>query len=94
MHFEQIYQGWKNLTFPPEKMREFLKQLKEERLAICSTCEFGEKEITLTSRCKNCGCFLKAKASCTDCSCPLGKWWAVATPEEDAELQQLNINNE
>lgn len=84
-----ILQGWKNLAFPAEEAKKYLQELENRRLAICKECEFGEKEITLTSRCKDCGCFLKAKARCTDCGCPQAKWLAVANYEQSIEIESL-----
>jgi hypothetical protein len=92
MLIHDIYQGWKNLAFPKEEMKEFLQNLEDERLAICKECHYGEKEVTLTSRCHHCGCFLRAKARCTDCSCPLGKWIAVLTSEQDEHIQKILTN--
>jgi hypothetical protein len=84
-----IMQGWKNLAFPAEEAKIFLQELEDRRLAICMDCEFGEKDITLLSTCNDCGCFLKAKARCTDCACPQLKWLAVANYEQSIELESL-----
>ena len=44
-------------------------EIKEERLKICDSCE--EQEMFLGKRrCKICLCFLEAKASLTDQTCP------------------------
>lgn len=45
--------------------------LSEQRLAICKECPFY---ISLTSQCKKCGCFMKAKTKITAAKCPIGKW--------------------
>ena len=87
MNFHHIFQGWSNLAFPKEDIRQFLEDLREERLNHCRQCEYGTTDINIASTCKHCGCFLKAKASCTDCSCPIGKWVATATSEQDEIIQ-------
>jgi len=84
---EHILQGWKNLAFPKKEIKEFLQKLEDERLSHCKQCEHGTPNISLTSTCGHCGCFLKAKARCTDCSCPIGKWSAIATSEQDEIIQ-------
>jgi hypothetical protein len=44
---------------------------KNQRLAVCATCEFF---IAGETRCSKCGCKLAAKAAMRSQSCPLGKW--------------------
>lgn len=41
------------------------------RYAICKECDQFDKE---WAKCKNCGCFLKAKVMLPISSCPLKKW--------------------
>ena len=43
----------------------------EERLTICKGCDRFDKEQT---RCMECGCFLKVKATRGPEPCPLDKW--------------------
>jgi hypothetical protein len=47
------------------------KEIKQERLSICSTCPFL---IKLTYSCTQCGCFMRIKSAFEDSSCPVGKW--------------------
>jgi hypothetical protein len=50
------------------------KMSKEEaapRLAECLNCEHL---IKLTTSCRKCGCFMKAKTRLPLASCPIGKW--------------------
>ena len=47
------------------------EDIAESRLKICQTCEFFKKN---GSRCKKCGCFMKAKTSLEQARCPVGKW--------------------
>ncbi len=44
---------------------------REERLRICRACERFEPRRT---RCKECGCMLKAKLRMATETCPIGKW--------------------
>lgn len=97
LNIKQIIEGWKNDIFPEKEMREIIRQTQEERLAICLTCPFNssEERITNFSYCKNCGCPLKKKSACLSCECPEKKWLAVATKEENDNINiQLNQENE
>lgn len=46
-------------------------ELSQERYAICKACP---ELIKLTTQCKKCGCFMKAKTKLEKATCPLGKW--------------------
>jgi hypothetical protein len=46
-------------------------EVAEERFSICQACP---ELIKLTSQCKKCGCFMKAKTGLLAASCPIGKW--------------------
>ena len=56
--------------FNPEKEKLEDKE-SLDRFSICEGCP---KLIKLTSQCKECGCFMKAKVKLKEASCPLGKW--------------------
>lgn len=43
----------------------------KERYSICKSCP---ELIKITSQCKKCGCFMKAKVTLEKANCPLGKW--------------------
>lgn len=43
----------------------------DERLGICSTCEFFNKK---DIRCTQCGCFMEQKVHLKTASCPIKKW--------------------
>ena len=45
--------------------------IAEERYSICKVCP---ELIKLTTQCKKCGCFMKAKTKLEHATCPLGKW--------------------
>ena len=38
INFPQIYEGWKNNLFPAKDMRDWIKQVGKERMAICEDC--------------------------------------------------------
>jgi hypothetical protein len=46
-------------------------EVSEERYSICKACP---ELIKLTTQCKKCGCFMKAKTKLEHATCPLGKW--------------------
>jgi len=43
----------------------------KKRMDICNACP---ELIKLTSQCKKCGCFMKAKTQLQAAKCPLSKW--------------------
>lgn len=47
------------------------EQESNERFNICKSCP---ELIKLTSQCKKCGCFMKAKTKLEKAVCPIGKW--------------------
>ena len=51
----------------------------KERLSICKTCEFFVKSAHM---CKECGCFMPAKAKIAKLRCPKDKWVEVYGTEE------------
>ena len=56
------------------------KRIAEARIKICETCPRYNKE---TTKCDKCGCFMSYKALLPYVSCPLEKWEAINTFEED-----------
>lgn len=63
--------------------------IAKKRLEVCKGCpEF----IRFTQQCKKCGCFMKAKVTLADATCPLNKWKNVDVPidreitEEDLKI--------
>lgn len=76
----QIYEGWRNRLFPPEKLRKQIEDVSRERIAICESCEFHSKNfksIRPDDHCTKCDCTLSAKTKCLSCECPIAKWVAV-----------------
>jgi hypothetical protein len=43
----------------------------KERFYVCKACP---ELIKLTTQCKKCGCFMKAKVKLEQAVCPIGKW--------------------
>lgn len=89
--FEKVIEGWRNHLFPPEKLKEIIKRVSDERLAICNECEFHSKfhkSLRPDDHCMDCGCSFPAKQKCLSCSCelPIPKWTAVVSREEEREI--------
>lgn len=56
--------------FDPSQPRSD-KELIEDRLKICNSCEFLNKRLM---KCRQCGCFMKLKTTLREAKCPLEKW--------------------
>lgn len=52
-------------------MTNVTDQVKEERMNICSGCDFFDK---VNTKCNSCGCYLNLKAAWETSKCPLDKW--------------------
>lgn len=67
------------------------------RLRICRECPENSENKKKTGwttfrpdeHCTNCGCTLSAKTKCLSCECPLKKWMAIASEEEEKKLVEL-----
>ena len=94
--FYQIYEGWRNKLFPPEKLKQLILDVSEERMSICDACKFNsanrkKKNILRPDvHCTICMCTLSAKTKCLSCGCPKGFWNAILTEEQEDEM----INSE
>ena len=79
---------------PPEKMRTAIIETSNERMRICKQCEFHSanrkdyKTIRPDAHCTHCGCTLSAKTKCLSCECPLQKWIAVVTQEQEEQIKK------
>jgi len=85
----QILEGIKNAAIK----NEFVEEIAQERNSICNDCTSkGDKcAVPGTSPCCNeCGCSLTFKTRSLSSECPLGKWQAVLTEEEEDKLNNLN----
>ena len=93
MIVSQIYEGWRNNLLPPKELKETIKTTSEERLAICEACDYHSKNrknyktVRPDDHCTNCGCTLAAKTKCLSCSCPINKWVALVTPDQEEEMK-------
>ena len=47
------------------------EELSTKRFSICEKCP---SLLKVTSQCKECGCFMKAKVKLKEAVCPLSKW--------------------
>lgn len=61
----EIYNGWKNLTFPSPEIEEMAKK----RMVICVECDKLKN-----NKCKLCGCYMPAKVRSLKSKCKLKKW--------------------
>lgn len=89
INIQQLIEGWKNHLFPPEHLKDAIKGISDSRLAICEECGYHSKyhkSIRPDAHCTNCECTLIAKTKCLSCECPVNKWGAVITPEEEETL--------
>jgi len=90
----EIIEGWRNELIPPEKLKALIQKESNIRLAICRGCDensdnkkkTGWTTLRMDEHCTNCGCTLSAKTKCLSCDCPLKKWLAVSTKEEEQIL--------
>lgn len=64
----EIYNGWKNLTFPNSEIEEIAKK----RMAICVENNCGK--LQRSNKCSACGCFMPAKVRSLKSKCKLKKW--------------------
>ena len=90
----QILEGVKNSIFKKEDVEEIAQQ----RMQICMKCELldvqGEgcmmagTQPCCDERKGGCGCSLGFKTRALSSECPLGKWKAELTQEEEDQLNQ------
>jgi hypothetical protein len=62
----EIYEGWKNYTFPNPKVEVEAKR----RIEICVDCDRLNKR----NYCKLCGCYMPAKVRSPKSHCKINKW--------------------
>jgi len=62
----EIFNGWKNYTFPNKRVEEKAKK----RMEICIGCEY----ITKRNYCALCGCYMPAKVRSPKSHCYVKKW--------------------
>ena len=77
---KDIVEGYRNAIIPPEKLKDVIKVVTEERKKICDNCSYHSKfhkSIRPDEHCTHCGCTLYAKQACLHCKCPIDKWTNV-----------------
>ena len=64
------------------------QDVKNQRMSVCKTCaEYN----SMVKTCKQCGCFMPAKATFAVSSCPLNKWESAAGGEDFINLVEEAI---
>lgn len=90
MKLADIYEGWKNNLFPPEKLKEAITEMSEQRMEICNACPHISTKHNTPLRpdvhCIKCGCTLAAKTKVFSTHCPINKWKAVLTAAQQQEI--------
>ena len=85
---KQILEGITNSVIRDETVEEIAML----RYSICDECPCKGKKCAVkgTSPCCNeCGCSLGFKTRSLSSDCPLGKWDAIATEEQEDNLDKL-----
>ena len=90
----QILEGITNSIFKKEDVEE----IAQHRMQICNECDLLDVQgegcmVPGTQPCCNekkggCGCSLSLKTRALSSDCPLGKWEAILTEEEEDKLNQ------
>jgi hypothetical protein len=86
-----ILEGIKNSVIRDE----FVEDIARMRHDICEKCEYIDlkgKQCAVKGTkpcCADCGCSLAFKTRSLSSECPQGKWDAIATEEEEDELDNL-----
>jgi hypothetical protein len=84
----QIFEGIKNSVIRDETVEE----ISRLRYDICDECSSKGKKCAVKGTapcCNECGCSLAFKTRSLSSECPLGKWQAIMTEEEEQELEKL-----
>ena len=92
MNFKQILEGWRNNTIPPSHLKDLIKTTSEQRINICLDCGYHSKyhkTLRPDAHCTNCGCTLAAKTKCLSCECPIDKWKAILTDDQEEQLKNM-----
>ena len=90
----QIYEGWKNKLLPDADMVEQIELVSAERMAICDACpnhSNNHKHVRPDAHCVSCGCTLSAKTKCLSCECPIHKWLAVLSDEQQDIIEDHKL---
>jgi len=89
-NLDKIFEGIKNNVIK----KEHVEQIADIRWADCSTCEHLDSEgkscaVPGTKPCcAKCGCSMGLKIRSLASSCPIGKWKAVVSREQERKLKK------
>ncbi len=87
----QILEGIKNKLFKKEHVEAIAKERWEQHCVRCDSLDRVGKKCTVPKTepcCGECGCSLGLKIRSLSSSCPLDKWNAVLTDEEEEKLNK------
>jgi hypothetical protein len=85
---KQIFEGITNSLLK----NEFVEQVSKDRFEVCNKCEFKGNNCIAPGTgpcCGQCGCSLKFKTRSLSSECPLNKWKALLTPEEEEKIENI-----
>lgn len=85
---KEIYEGIKNSVIRDN----FVEDISAKRMAICIECPSKGNECEVPGAgpcCNKCGCSLTFKTRALSTECPLGKWKAIMTENEEDKLDEL-----
>jgi len=85
---KKILEGIKNSIVRDE----FVEDVATKRWAICKSCESNGDKCAVPGTgpcCGECGCALGFKIRSLSSDCPLDKWKAVMSQEEEDKLNEL-----
>lgn len=93
VNLKGILEGAWNSVF----IRESVEKIAGQRMEICNGCSLssdnqkkfnGYKTFRPDVHCTNCGCNLHMKTRCMSENCPIGKWLACMSSEEENEMNK------
>jgi hypothetical protein len=99
MNIKHILDGVVNTI----QAKKEIEAIAQERYSICAGCEFNSenakkekdyKSVIPYEHCTICKCNLTFKTHSLHSECPIKKWLAVATEEENMALKQKLKDNE
>lgn len=94
-----IAEGLRNRYFPPEELKQLIRDTEIERKDICDQCPFmstnakilfSYQTMRLDKHCTKCGCNIDLKVSSLDSACPdnPSRWEAVVSEDDFTHIQQ------
>jgi hypothetical protein len=85
---KQIFEGITNTIIRDE----YVEDVSKLRMEICNDCPSnGDQCVVIGTApcCNECGCSLAFKTRALSTECPLGKWTALMSEEEEDKLDEL-----